>query len=113
MKFTIALIAVLLISSVMSIKPYRLSNAQMEKIDKLKNGNTWASILLNLAELHMLAEGPLEELIGAIHDVVEDLNTKLTKAAEDFDTRTALYEAEVSRLNGEIDNAKLDVANTE
>jgi len=30
-----------------------------------------------MAEMHMLVKGPVEDLVAAIDDVTEDLNTKL------------------------------------
>lgn len=110
MKFTVALIALLCISNVFAVK---LTNSQMQKIDNLKNGNTWGSIMLNLAELHMLGQGPLDELVGAINDLVNDLNAKCDKADQDFVDLTARYQADVQQHNDDINAAKGDISRTE
>lgn len=69
--------------------------------------------MLNLAEIHLAAEGPLDQLIAAINDVVSDLTVKLQKADEDWDARTGQHNNEVKRLNDEMTNAQLDISGTE
>ena len=61
--------------------------------------------MLNLAELHMMAKGPVEELVQAIEDTIVDLQFKREKADAAFVKRTAEHNAEVSRLEAEIANA--------
>lgn len=68
--------------------------------------------MLGLAEMHAKAGGPLDQLVDAIEEVVEDLDNKLNKAHADFDKRTAEYEAEVSRIQKLINNAASDIAAT-
>jgi hypothetical protein len=69
--------------------------------------------MLNLAELSMMTEGPLDGLLQAINDVIADLQVKLQQADQDFETRTGQHNNEVKRLNDEITNAQLDISNTE
>lgn len=55
-------------------------------LDKLKsNKGTWASFLVSLAEVHVASGGPLDELLEAIEGVIEDLNTKLDSAHENYE----------------------------
>lgn len=44
--------------------------------------------MMNLAELHVMAEGPLDDLVDAIESVVEDLNNKIDRAHEEYDRAT-------------------------
>lgn len=44
--------------------------------------------MIKLAELHMLAEGPVDALITGIEEVLADLERKHTAADEAFDKRT-------------------------
>jgi vacuolar-type H+-ATPase subunit I/STV1 len=60
----IAAISILAVSAVQTHRP--LTNVQIKKIQTLKEGNSWGSLLVNLAEMHALAEGPIEDLIVAI-----------------------------------------------
>jgi len=43
---------------------------------------------MNLAELHIMAEAPLDDLVDAIEEVVEDINRKTERAHEDYDAAT-------------------------
>lgn len=54
--------------------------------------------MLNLGELHLLAQGPVDALINGIEDVLTDLQRKHTAADEAFDLRTSEHETEVRRL---------------
>ena len=51
-------------------------------MNELKKGSFWAGILLNLAELHMMSRGPLDELVQAIEDTIIDLENKRIKRDE-------------------------------
>lgn len=68
--------------------------------------------MINLAEVHLTTGGPLDELIEAIDEVVEDLGRKLEAAHEAFDRRTQRHEEDVIRINGLIDSAASDIAST-
>lgn len=41
--------------------------------------------MMNLAELHTQAEGPLDDLVEAIEEVVADLERKTDKAHDNYD----------------------------
>jgi hypothetical protein len=73
MKFTVVLVIALVICSSAALKPKKMTSAQASKINEIRKGNSWASILLTLAELHVTAKGPLDELVAAIEDTIVDL----------------------------------------
>jgi len=67
----------------------KLTNASKRSIDKIRaNKGTWASFMLDLAEVHLASGGPLDDLSESIVGVVDDLEIKLEKTHSDFDTRT-------------------------
>ena len=68
--------------------------------------------MLNLGELHLLAQGPVDALINGINEVLADLERKHTSADEAFDKRTQEHETEVRRLTGLINEAKRNIADT-
>lgn len=72
MKFTVVLIMALAITSY-ALTPKKVSLAQKQQIDEIKKSNSWAHILINLAELNLMAKGPVDDLIEAIQDCVADL----------------------------------------
>lgn len=75
MKPTIFLLTLLIASSfTMTIKK---SAANNKSIDSLKKDRSWSKIVLNLAELHMMSDFPLSDLIEAIESLVSDLNEKV------------------------------------
>lgn len=90
----------------------KMTNAQLNKMNALKADKGWSSIIINLAELHLMAEGPLDELIAAIEEVIDDLNRKLTSADEEYQKRTVQHDEDVKRIQGEIDSANTDIANS-
>lgn len=78
MKVIAVVCFALLIASSFAVGVHnKMTNAQINKMNSLKNNKSWSSIIMNLAELHMMAQGPLDELIAAVNDVIEDLNVKL------------------------------------
>jgi len=77
-----------------------MTNAQINKYESLKKGNNWAGIMMNLAELHIQSEGPLDELVDAIEEVINDLERKTDRAHEEYERKTVEHESEVSRING-------------
>jgi hypothetical protein len=76
MKFLVVCLAVLLVCSQAVSVHKSLTNSQVKRMDNLKKGNTWGSFLMELAELHTLAQGPLDELIAAIQEVIVDVERK-------------------------------------
>lgn len=63
--------------------------------------------MLGLAEMHAKAGGPLDQLVDAIEEVVEDLDNKLNKAHADFDKRTAEYEGNFIKFSSLLFYMKL------
>jgi len=70
MRFTVILVICLVIASACALKTKKMTTATANRLNEIKKTNSWASILLNLAELHMTAKGPLDELVAAIEDTV-------------------------------------------
>jgi hypothetical protein len=85
---TTALILALMLTVAIATESHPLTNSQMKQLQHLLQEKKWASIVLGLAELHLMAQGPIESLIEAINDVVDDLHEKLEQAQTEFDERT-------------------------
>jgi predicted nucleic acid-binding Zn-ribbon protein len=67
---------------------------------------------LNFAFLTAKAGNPLDKLIDAITKVIADIEAKVEEENNAFDILTGEHNAEVKRLNREIDNANADIART-
>jgi hypothetical protein len=93
MKFTVILVIALVVCSTEALKPKKMTSVQAARLAEIKKGNSWASILLNLAELHMAAKGPLEELIQAIEDTIDELGYKREKRDAAYVKRTEEHNA--------------------
>jgi hypothetical protein len=59
MKFTLIVILALVACS-FALKPKKATPATVAKLAEIKKGKSWASIILNLAELHLKAKGPVQ-----------------------------------------------------
>jgi len=81
-------------------------------MDNLKKGNSWGSFLMNLAEMHTLAQGPLDELVVAIQEVISDVDVKTERANRDFDARTNQHQTDVRRYTDLISEANRNIAET-
>jgi peptidoglycan hydrolase CwlO-like protein len=68
--------------------------------------------MMNLAELHLMTGGPLDELVDAVEEVVADLDRKIEKSHHEYQLRTDEHNREVSRINSEISTANEDIAHT-
>ena len=68
--------------------------------------------MLNLGELHLMAQGPVDTLVTAIAEVLEDLSRKHDSANEAFDQRTNEHESESRRLTTLINEANRQIADT-
>lgn len=76
-----------------------MTHATKMAIEKLRNTKgSWASFLVNLAEVHVTSGGPLDELLEAIEEVITDLGNKLDRAHENYEKRTELHHSEVARI---------------
>jgi hypothetical protein len=80
-----AIVAVLVLGLNALETRHGLTNTQIKRIQNLKAGNTWGSLILSLAEMHTLAEGPIDDLVEAIEEIVNDLESKLQRAEEEYD----------------------------
>jgi hypothetical protein len=67
--------------------------------------------MLNLAELHLMAGGPLDELVEAIEGVMDDLDRKIENSHSEYQKRSDEHDMEVRRINGKMDSANEDIAN--
>jgi len=102
MKFTVVLVIALVLCSTAALKPKKMTSVQASRIAEIKKTNSWAGILLNLAELHMTAKGPLEELIQAIEDTITELAYKREKRDAAYVKRTEEHVALVQQLESDI-----------
>jgi len=66
----------LLILTANAAKMHKTGYVSAAHINELRKGNTWASLIMELAEMHMLAKGPFEDLVVAIQAVITDLEAK-------------------------------------
>lgn len=66
MKFSLIVLVAILLASTYAIKPKGVTGAQQARIAEIKKTNSWAAVVLNLAELNLMAKGPIEELVEAI-----------------------------------------------
>lgn len=90
-----------------------MNAAQVKNIENLRNSNnSWSKIIMNLAELQMMTQGPLDELTEAIDNLLNDLADKVVANQDDFRTSTNIHTSTVSTLSNEITSANNDIANT-
>jgi hypothetical protein len=75
--------------------PHKISHAQKDTLDKLKASGTWAGFFVKLAEVQVMTGSPVDELLDAINDALEDLATKRDKADDAFVKRTDEHNSEV------------------
>jgi predicted phage tail protein len=66
--------------------------------------------LFNLMQLHAAVKGPVQELIDAIEELIEDLTTDLQELDFNFQQRTNEHNALVIALEQDIRDAESDVA---
>jgi hypothetical protein len=109
------LIATLLLVSAFSlgVNHHKLTSAQTKQIESIRKDNTWGKIILDLSEMHMLAKGPLDELLSAISNLVSDLGDKTEKANVEFDEREQKHNSLVQSLTDDINTAQVQIAHTE
>lgn len=69
-------------------------------------------MIINLAFLNAKAGNPIDQLVEAIGKVIVDIENKIEAENEAFEIRTGEHNAEVKRLNREIDSANADIART-
>jgi len=90
----------------------RLTAAQEKKIKELKD-HKLGSIILGLAELHLMSQGPVEELEEAIDALISDIDEKIAANDEQYNERSLQNQSENTRLSGLISEAEVSISNTE
>ncbi|CAD8083072.1 unnamed protein product [Paramecium sonneborni] len=103
--FLIALIAVAFTA--------RVQERNLAKISTDLKKSTYGSALLHLVELHSMAGGPVQELIDAIEELINDLEDELEELEFNFQVRTNEHNALVVSLEQDIQDAVIDVNNTQ
>ncbi|CAD8055795.1 unnamed protein product [Paramecium sonneborni] len=91
----------------------RVQERNMAKIQTELAKSTYGSALLHLVELHSMAGGPVQELIDAIEELINDLEEELETLEFNFQVRTNEHNALVVSLEQDIQDAVIDVNNTQ
>ncbi|KAM3144293.1 hypothetical protein pb186bvf_003457 [Paramecium bursaria] len=104
------LVLTVLILSVLSLRVQRQSPQKLQA--ELAKSN-YGRALLHLVELHSLAQGPVQELIEGIEELVNDLQTGLEDLDYGFARRTNEHNSLVVQLNQAIQDAQIDVSRSE
>ena len=97
----IALIAVALTA--------RLQERNMAKVSADLAKSNYGRALLHLVELHSMAGGPVQELIDAIEELVNDLEEELEQLDLDFKVRTNEHNSLVVSLEQDIQDAVIGI----
>jgi TolA-binding protein len=87
----------------------RLRTTNTQKIVSELQQTNYGSALLHLVQLHSMAAGPVQELIDAIEELINDLNEELVDLETDFQTRTNEHNAQVIALEQDIQDAEIDI----
>lgn len=82
----------------------------MKELEGIVKDKKWSSIIMNLAELHLMAQGPIEQLRDAVLDVDTDLKQKLENTKNEYNKRSHEHENESRRLKELIRQVDIDVA---
>lgn len=72
----IILITILTLIRVKSFKHKILTNAERIKIDTLRKSGTWGGVMLGLAEMNLMTQGPVDVILKGIQEVLTDLAKK-------------------------------------
>lgn len=88
MRVTAVIMLALLATTTLAVQSKMRTAATAKKIDAIKAQGGWASIVLDMAEIHARNSHPLDELKEALRNVIEDLTKKRQQADEDFAART-------------------------
>ncbi|CAD8126574.1 unnamed protein product [Paramecium sonneborni] len=91
----------------------RVQERNMAKVQADLSKSTYGSALLHLVELHSMAGGPVQELIDAIEELINDLEEELEELEFNFKVRTNEHNALVVSLEQDIQDAVIDVNNTQ
>ncbi|CAK94469.1 unnamed protein product (macronuclear) [Paramecium tetraurelia] len=91
----------------------RVQERNMAKVQADLAKSTYGKALLHLVELHSMAGGPVQELIDAIEELINDLEEELEDLEFNFKVRTNEHNALVVGLEQDIQDAVIDVNNTQ
>ncbi|KAM3147408.1 hypothetical protein pb186bvf_000659 [Paramecium bursaria] len=106
MKVTI--FAILFVSCLGFSMEQRLNQKHVEKLKETK----WGTTLLSMMQLHAKSNGPVQELIQAIADLIDDLENELEQLNLDFKVRTNEHNAITTQLELDIQAATIDYQRT-
>jgi hypothetical protein len=101
-----AILVLALCASVLAIDIHSniFTKSQQQSLAQIKQSK-WGSWIVDFAEVHLQAKGPLQELLNAIDELIDDLNAELAELTKNFNRRTDEHNREVVRLQQEIDAA--------
>lgn len=68
--------------------------------------------MVGLAELHIMAGGPLDELNEALEALIDDIQEKIDDNDEAYNERSLQNQSEVTRLEGQISDTEVQIAST-
>jgi len=111
MSRTIALCVCLLLVATSMASKSRLTSAQEKRLTEVRK-HTIGEVMLGLAELHMLAEGPVDDLNEALEALIDDIQEKLDDNDEAYNERSLQNQSEVTRLEGQISDAEVQISST-
>ena len=72
----IILITIINLIRVKSFKHKILTNTERIKIDSLRKSGTWGGVMLGLAEMNLMTQGPVDVILKGIQEVLTDLAKK-------------------------------------
>jgi predicted nucleic acid-binding Zn-ribbon protein len=89
----------------------RLTSAQEKKLAEVRQ-HTIGDVMVGLAELHMMAGGPVEDLNEALEALIDDTEEKIADNDESYNERSLQNQSEVTRLEGQITDVEVQIAST-
>jgi len=109
-KSIIAIVLALMLSTSFAIEN-KLTHVQEKKMKELQK-EKWGKILFNMAELHALAGGAMDELVAAISQLIADIGDRIDELDEEYNQRTLFHQSEVTRIGSDISSAQISVSST-
>lgn len=108
MKAIILLTLALVLTTALKVSSTNVEFVKQE-LGKIQD-QAWVKIITNMAELNMQAAGPMEDLVVAIEDVIEDLKAKRVRSKAKFALASATHDGQVKYFTNEIISAKNNIA---
>jgi len=113
------LLILFLVSASFSLQLKSLHQATLQasssfenKLRKVREDNEMSGLLIDLASIHMSTEGPLEDLIKAIGDLIQDISNSIDKENLLYEDQTSIHEDYVSKLQQDLDSVKSLISET-